>query len=81
MLDNNKTEFIVVETRQILQRSTFTPGALAAAVLPSSEVRNLGYWFDHRLKRVKHINKMFKTALFHIFNIRRINKFLGRDTV
>ena len=51
------------------------------AILHSSEVRNLGGWFDNQLKMVTQINQTCKAAFFHIFNIRRIRKFLSSDTV
>ena len=51
------------------------------AILPSSEVRNLGRSFDNQLKMVTQINQTCKAAFFHIFNIRRIRKFLSFDTV
>ena len=50
------------------------------AILPSSEVRNLGGWFDNQLKMVTQINQTCKAAFFHIFNIRRIRKFLSFET-
>ena len=50
------------------------------AILPSSEVRNLGRWFDNQLKMVTQINQTCKAAFFHIFNIRKIRKFLSLDT-
>ena len=51
------------------------------AILPSSEVRNLGGWLDNQLKMVTQINQTCKAAFFHILNIRRIRKFLSFDTV
>ena len=51
------------------------------AILPASEMRNLGGWFDNQLKMVTQINQTCKAAFFHIFNIRRIKKVLSSDTV
>ena len=51
------------------------------AILPSSEVRNLGGWLDNQLKIVTQINQTCKAAFFHILNIRKIKKFLSFDTV
>ena len=35
------------------------------AILPSSEVRNLGGWFDNQLKMVTQITQTCKAAFFH----------------
>jgi hypothetical protein len=50
-------------------------------VTSSSEVKNLGCWFDTQLKIDSCINKCCRAAFFHLFNSRRITKFLSYDTV
>ena len=82
MLNDEKTEFIVIGTRQQLVKVDIDSLCVGhTAILPSSEVRNLGGWFDNQLKMVTQINQTCKAAFFHIFNIRRIRKFLSFDTV
>ena len=82
MLNNEKPEFTVIGTRQQLVKVDIDSLCLGhTAILPSSKVRNLGGWFDNQLKMVTQINQTCKAAFFHIFNIRRIRKFLSFDTV
>ena len=72
----------VIGTRQQLVKVDTDPLCVGhTAILPSSEVRNLGGWFDNQLKMVAQVNQTCKAAFFHIFNIRRIRKFLSFDTV
>ena len=82
MLNDEKTEFIVIGTRQQLVKVKVDSLCMGhAAILPSSKVRNLGGWFDNQLKMITQINQTCKAAFFHIFNIRRLRKFLSFDTV
>ena len=48
-------------------------------IAPVTSVRNLGSWFDQNLSMIPHINKICKAASFHIYNIRRIRKYLNND--
>ncbi|RMX47781.1 hypothetical protein pdam_00024357, partial [Pocillopora damicornis] len=43
---------------------------------PVTSVRNLGSWFDQNLSMIPHITKICRAASFHIYNIRRIRKYL-----
>ena len=82
MLNDEKTEFIVIGTRQQLVKVDIDSLCVGhTGIFPSSEVRNLGGWFDNQLKMVTQINQTCKAAFFHIFNIRKIRKFLSFDTV
>ena len=40
-----------------------------------------GCWLDTNMKFDTHISKCCKAAFFHLYNIRRIRKFLSHDTV
>ena len=46
----------------------------------SSSVRNLGKLFDSRLDVSEHITKLFASAFFYIYYIRRIRKYLSKDS-
>ena len=82
MLNDEKTEFIVIGTRQQLVKVVIDSLCVChTAILPSSEVRNLAGWFANHLKIVTQINQTCKAAFFHIFNIRRIRKFRSFSTV
>ena len=82
MLNDEKTEFILIGTRQQLVKVDIDSLCVChTAILPSSEVRNLAGWFANQLKMVTQINQTCKAAFFHIFNIRRIRKFRSFNTV
>ena len=49
-------------------------------ISPSSSVKNLGVWFDSSLNMSEHITKLCASAFFYIYNIRRIRKYLSRDS-
>ena len=64
MLNDKKTEFIVIGTRQqLVDVDSLCVGH--TAILPSSEVRNLGGWFDNQLKMVTPLNQTCKATFFH----------------
>ena len=48
-------------------------------VTAASKVRNLGCWLDDQLKMDTHINNICRSAFFHLYNIRRIRKYLSSD--
>ena len=80
-INDSKTEIILIGTRQQLAKidvDTLRVGE--SSIAPSKDVRNLGCWFDTQLKMDCHINKVCKAAFFHLFNIRRIRKFLNSGT-
>ena len=47
----------------------------------STTVKNLGSWFDSRLNMLTHINKTCSSTFYHLHNIRRIRKYLTRQSV
>ena len=59
MLNDKNTEFIVIGTRQLVQVDIDSLCVGHTAILPSSEVRNLGSWFDNQLKMVTQINQTY----------------------
>ena len=48
---------------------------------PSVSVRNLGSVFDNSLSMDSHITQVCKTAFYHIHNIRKISKYLSRESL
>ena len=81
-LNDDKTELIIIGTRQQLAKVNIDLLLIRDEIIaPSSGVKNLGSWFDTQLKMDLHINKCCKAAYFHLFNIRRIRKFLSHDTI
>ena len=81
-LNDSKTEFLIIGTRQQLSKVNFNTLRVGDAyITPSNEIKNLGSWFDSQMKFDTNINKWCKAAFFHLFNIRRIRKFLTHETV
>lgn len=76
-INDDKTQFIVIGTRQQLQKVNIESLRVGSTnVSSTSVVRNLGCWFDDQLKMDTVINNTCKAAYFHIHNIRKIRKFL-----
>ena len=57
--------------------STLRVGEIS--VTGSSVLKCLGCWFDSQFKFETHITKVSNAVFFHIYNIRRIRKFLNED--
>ena len=82
MINDTKSELLVIGTRQQLQKINIANIAVGESdVYPSTCVRNLGSWFDSELKMNTHINKACSAAFFHLHNIKRISKFLSSDSL
>ena len=82
MINDDKTEFLLVGRRQQLDKldsCLITVGN--NRISPSPCVRNLGSWFDSKLSMTDHINKACNAAFYHLHNLRRIKKYLSRDSL
>ena len=81
MLNDDKTEFLILGTRQQLAKVNIDNIKVGSArVSPVSAVRNLGSWFDSQLTMSSHISKLCSVAFYHLCNIRRIRKYLSQET-
>ena len=78
-LNDDKTEFIVIGTRQHQLKVNIDSLCVGGTtVSPSTVVKNLGCCLDNHSKWIHIIiNKTCKSAFFHLHNIRRIRKFLS----
>ena len=73
-LNDDKTEFIIIGTRQQLAKVSVDSLCIGDEIIkPSSVVRNLGSWFDLQLKMDLHINKCCKAA-FSIYLISDVSE-------
>ena len=82
LLNDDKTEFLVIGTRQQLNK--LNPSVLHASdhtIDPSVNVRNLGTILDNSISMNSHINQVCKTAFYHIHNIRRISNYLSQESL
>ena len=81
LLNDEKTEFLVIGTRQQLSKvnsSSITVGN--SDIMKSSVVRNLGSYIDDKLSMNSHINKFCNASYCYLHNIRRIRKHLSPDS-
>ena len=80
MLNADKTEFIIIGTRQQLAKINIEHITVGCNNITSStSVRSLGAWFDERLSMTTHITKLYCAAFYHLHNIRRIRKYSSQD--
>ena len=78
--DVHTTTTMIIGTRKQLTKVNIDGLAVGeSSIVPVTSVRNLGSWFDQNLSMIPHINKICKAASFHIYNIRRIRKYLTID--
>ena len=72
MLNDDKTEFLLLGTKQQLAKVDINSTTVGECVVKTKRVvRNLGSWFD------SHISKLCSSAFFQLHNISRIRKFLS----
>ena len=81
MLNDDKTEFIVIASRHLLNKAAVNTIRVGDCdVSKVSVVRDLGAWFDDQLTMAVHITKICSAAFYHLHNIRRIRKYLSMDS-
>ena len=78
MLNDDKTEFLLLGTKQQLAKVDINSITVGGSVVNTKPVvRNLGSWFDSQLSMSTHISKLCSSAFFDLHNISRIRKFLS----
>ena len=81
LLNDDKTEFVVIGTKPQLAKVQLDNISIGQCeITPTSSVRNLGVWFDSTLSVNSHINKTCSLAFYYLYNIRKIRKYLSRET-
>ena len=79
--NDDKTEFLIVGTRQQLAKVNINCSRVESTdVCPVTVARNLGSWFDEQLTMSTHISKLCGVAFYHLHNIKRIRKYLSRES-
>ena len=79
-LNDDKTEFVIIGTKQQLAKTYISTIRVGNAdIVASSHVRNLVAWFNERFSMETHITKACGAAFYHLHNIRRIRKYLSQD--
>ena len=81
MLNDDKTEFLIIGTRQQLSKVSIQRIKIGQTeVSPVASARNLGTWFDRHLDMGAHITKTCCGAFYYLYNIRHIRKYLSGES-
>ena len=81
MSNNDKTELLIIGTRQQLAKVNINCIRVGSTdACPVTVARNLGSWFDEQLTMSTHISKLCGVAFYHLHNIKRIRKYLSRES-
>lgn len=67
-MNDNKTEFTLIGTKQQLAIVNIASLCVGDANIALVTVKDLGSWFDESMTMVIHINKLCKAASFHLYN-------------
>ena len=70
LLNDEKTEFLLIGTREQLSKVEPLPLRVEAMdIEPVNCVRNLGAWFDSMLSMETHINKVCSSGFYYLYNL------------
>ena len=76
----SKTEFFLIGTKQQLVKVNINHVKVGRANIgPTSHAKNSGVWFDSNLSMSVHITNACSASFFHLYNIRKISKYLSRE--
>ena len=79
-LNDDKTEFMIIGTRAQLDKVNVSEIVVGQAKVPAvTIVRNLGTWLDTNLTMSAHMNETCQAAIYHLYNIKRISRYLSYD--
>ena len=79
LLNDDKTEFLMIGTKQQLAKVNIDHIIIGDSVIrPKGVVKNLGTWLDSTLSMNSHVNNTCSNAFYYLHNIRRIRKYLSR---
>ena len=79
-LNDDKTEFMIIGTRAQLDKVNVSEIVVGQAKVPAVMiVRNLGMWLDTNPTMSAHITETCQAAIYHLYNIKRITRYLSHD--
>ena len=79
-MNDSKTEFLVIGSRQQLAKVNCNSIKVGDSMVQAVDnVRDLGAYLDKNMSMVTHINTKCRTACMHLYNLRRIRKYLSRE--
>ena len=80
-LNSDKTEFFIAGSIHSLKKLPNLELKVGDHVIrPSPNVRNLGVVFDNKMSMTKQVNSIISSAYLQLRNIRRIQRYLDKDT-
>ena len=82
-LNDDKTEYLLIGTRQQLDKLSDVPLAVGYHLIapPRQVAKNVGCWFDQPLSMITSINKKICIASYvYLYNSGRIRKFLSHKS-
>ena len=74
----NTVHIFATELYFLFQQFLFSIGDYSIEPVPI--VRDLGAWLDSRLSMATHVTKTCSSAFYQLYNIRRIRKYLSRES-
>ena len=81
MLNDDKTEFLIIGTRRQLSKVSIQSIKVGQAeVSPVVSACNVGTWFDVHLDMGTHITKTCSSAFYYLYNMHHIRKYLSRES-
>ena len=80
-LNDEKTEFIMIGTRQQLARAGNVVIQMGDDMIhPTNTIRNLGFFYDKYMKNTTHVNRDTSTVYIMMKKISKIRHFLDKNT-
>ena len=80
-LNTNKTEFLVISDKKHLEVLKEVKLKVGNDIIsPATSARNIGVTFDSALSLVPHVVNSARSAMFHLYNISKIRKYLSQDS-
>ena len=81
MMNDTKTEFLIIGSWQQLSKVQIDKVIVVESEIKHFKaVRNLGAWFDSNMSMNTHVSKFCSKALYSLYNIRQIGKFLTEES-
>ena len=81
-INDKKTEFLVIVTRQQLKKVIIDCLTIGAEKILVAEkpVKNLGVWLYSKLSMDAQITKTCSAAFYYLYNIRHIRRYLSKES-
>jgi hypothetical protein len=77
MINDTKTEFLILGSRQQLKKLTIDGIKIGDAnILPAAQVKNLGVIMENTLSMEKQVNKICSKSFYQLYKLRQIRRYL-----